>query len=97
MFVVLAEEWIIPGRRPELVAAHEETSATLRAQAGFRGGRLLHFAGGPYRYLYETSWDSREDWERFWSGTDFAGYRETIDRWLSAPFSLDLYDVKTEA
>jgi heme-degrading monooxygenase HmoA len=97
MFVSIAEEWIIPGRRPEVEAAHDETAGTLRAQPGFVAGRLLHFAGGPYRYVYETTWQRREDFERFWSGPDFAGYRESIDRWLSAPFVLHLYDVKSEA
>lgn len=97
MFVAVAEEWIIPGRRVEVENAHQETGKVLRAQQGFVSGRLMHFAGGPYRYQYETTWQSRDDFERFWSGPNFAGYRAAIDRWLSAPFVVHLYDVKSEA
>lgn len=97
MFIAMAEEWIVPGRRLEVEGAHAETASTLRAQPGFVSGRLLHFSGGPYRYIHETTWQSREDWERFWNGDAFPGYREAIDRWLSAPFVILLYDVKSEA
>lgn len=97
MLVVTADQWIIPGRRPELVQAHADSEGVLKAQPGFVSARLLHFAGGPYRYLFETTWESREAWEAFWSSPAFAGYRASIDAWLSAPFSLSVYDVKWEA
>src|SRR5262249_46305039 len=97
MFVVMAEEWIIPGKRIEVEQVHQESAATLRAQPGFVSGRLLHFSGGPYRYCYETTWESREDWERFWDSPAYATYRAAIDQWLSAPHGLLLYDVKSEA
>jgi heme-degrading monooxygenase HmoA len=97
MFVVLADEMLQPGRRPELEAAHRETTATLAKQPGFVSGRLLHFTGGPYRYIHETMWNSREDFERFWGGPEYAGYRATIESWLSAPFVVQCYDVKVEA
>lgn len=97
MIVVTADEWIIPGKRPELVQAHADSEATLKAQPGFVSARLLHFAGGPYRYLFEMTWESREAWETFWSADAFADYRAGIDQWLSAPFVLSIYDVKWEA
>lgn len=97
MIVVTADEWIIPGRRPEVVQAHADGAAVLKAQPGFVSARLLHFAGGPYRYLYEMTFENRESWEAFWGGDSFADYRASIDKWLSAPFVLSIYDVKWEA
>lgn len=97
MYVVLAEEMLIGGRRPELEAAHRETAATLKTQPGFVSSRLLHFTGAAYRYLHETMWNSHEDFERFFAGPDFPGYRATIERALSAPFVVRGYDVKVEA
>src|SRR6478735_10349154 len=96
MIVVTADGSIIGGKRVEFVQAHSESESLLKAQPGFVGARLLHFAGGPYRYLLETTWESREAWEAFWSGDAFAGYRAAIDQWLSTPFVLSIYDVKLE-
>ncbi len=93
MFVATAEERIIPGRRPEVEAAHRDAGEALRGEAGFLGARLLHFAGGPYRYAYEMSWASREEWERFWESERFTRLREPIDAQLSQPFTLTLYNV----
>jgi heme-degrading monooxygenase HmoA len=97
MIVVTSDQWIIPGRRPELVQAHADSGELLKSQPGFVSSRLLHFAGGPYRYLFEMTWETREDFERFWSSPTFAEYRADIDKWLSAPFNLSIYDVKWEA
>lgn len=96
MFVVLAEEWIIPGKRPEMVQAHEAALAALKEEPGFVSGRLLHFAGGPYRYLFEMTWRSRGDWERFWNSGEFAGFRAGLDKNHSQPFLIQLYDVKAD-
>ena len=97
MIVVSAEELIIGGKRPELVQSHSDSEALLKAQPGFVNARLLHFAGGPYRYMFETTWESREAWEAFWNGSAFADYRASIDQWLSTPFVLSIYDVKWES
>ena len=97
MIVVTADQWIIPGKRPELIQAHTDSESVLKAQPGFVSARLLHFAGGPYRYLHETTWENRESWEAFWTNPAFADYRASIDKWLSAPFVLAIYDVKWEA
>jgi heme-degrading monooxygenase HmoA len=97
MFVATAEERMIPGRRPELEAAHRDAAARLGGEPGFLGARLLHFAGGPYRYAYEMSWASREQWERFWESERFAQLREPIDAQLSEPFTLTLYNVPVDS
>ena len=93
MFVATAEERMIPGHRIELEAAHREAVGRLGAEPGFLGSRLLHFAGGPYRYLWEMSWSSREAWEDFFDSERFERLREPIDAELSEPFSLTLYNV----
>ncbi len=97
MFVATAEERMIPGHRPELEAVHRAAAERLRGAQGFLGARLLHFAGGPYRYAYETSWESREAWERFWGSDAFARMREPIDAQLSEPFTLTLYNVPVDS
>jgi len=95
MFVATAEEQMIPGRRLELEAAHHDAVTWLGKEPGFLSGRLLHFAGGPYRYVYEMSWSSREEWERFWESDRFTRLREIIDGQLAEPFTLTLYNVPT--
>lgn len=93
MFVAMAEERMIPGRRPDIEEAHREAIGRLSGEPGFLDGRLLHFAGGPYRYAWEMTWTSREAWERFWESEHFARLREPIDAQLSEPFTLTLYNV----
>ncbi len=93
MFVAAAEERMIPGHRIELEAAHREALGRLESEPGFRGSRLLHFAGGPYRYIWELNWGSREEWEEFFESERFAELRAPIDAELSEPFSLTLYNV----
>ncbi len=93
MFVAAADERMIPGHRIELEAAHRKAIGRLGSEPGFLGSRLLHFAGGPYRYIWEMNWGSREEWEAFFESERFATLREPIDAELSEPFSLTLYNV----
>ncbi|GIW05377.1 MAG: hypothetical protein KatS3mg060_0182 [Dehalococcoidia bacterium] len=92
--VVLADLWMQPGKRPELEEAARQAGAILRRQPGFVAGRLLHFSGGPYFYVFETTWTDRAAWEAFWTGDDALGVRAIFDSWLLQPFAYRVHDVK---
>lgn len=96
MIVVLTEEWNIPGQRPELEAAHRTASETLRQQPGFVSGRLIQFLGGPYRFLHEGNWESREAFDRFYESPTFTEYRAAIEPYLSSPMMVQIHSVKVE-
>lgn len=93
MIVVLAEEAMIPGQRLELLAAHEQANRLLRGVAGFAAARLLHFAGGGYRYVYELEFGSREQWETFFAGPEFDELHKLLDPCLTVPFGVQVHVV----
>ncbi len=96
MIVVLAEVSMIPGRRIELVAAFDEAGRLLAAHGGFLAARLLHFAGGGYRYLYEMSFRDRTDWDEFFAGPGLRALRELIEPQLTVPFGVQVHAVISE-
>lgn len=96
MIVVLTEEWNIPGKRPELEAAHRDAAGLLKSQPGFISGRLIQFLGGPYRFIHETSWENREAFDEFYGSPAFAEFRGKIDPFLTAPLLVQIYAVKQD-
>ena len=93
MIVVLAEEAMIPGQRAELVAAHDRVTPLLAEVPGFVAARLLHFAGGGYRYVFEMEFRTRDDWETFFASPVFATLHESIDPCLTVPFGVQVHTV----
>ncbi|MCS7001746.1 MAG: antibiotic biosynthesis monooxygenase [Dehalococcoidia bacterium] len=94
MFVARFDETMIPGRRLAIEDGHRQAGAILARHPGFRRARLLHFAGGPYHYVYEIDWRDRDAWDAFVASSDFPAVRALIDRDLSEPAVVSLYDCK---
>jgi hypothetical protein len=94
VIVALFEEHMVPGRRVELILAHDRAGELLRGQRGFVSGRLLAFAGGGYLYRYEMDFSQREDWDRFFASVAFPRLRAVIDPWLVVPFGIQIYAVR---
>jgi hypothetical protein len=85
--------WYATGFRGEKLAAALAEIAAVAPRYGATHYEVYRSRDDMYRFLQVVDFESKVDWERYWSGPEFIAFRTSASSWYQVPVLYTWNDV----
>ena len=77
--------WYATGLRADSMAAALDEIAPVALRYGATEYRAYRWRDDRYRFIQYASFEREMDWERYWYGPEFSGWRADYSSWYQVP------------
>jgi quinol monooxygenase YgiN len=87
--------WYATGFRADKLAAALGEIAAVAPRYGATRYAIYRSRDDPYKFLMVIDFESKLDWERYWSSPEFVAMRTTTSSWYQIPLLYAWQDIVT--
>jgi hypothetical protein len=87
--------WYATGLRADKLEAALAEISEVALRYGARSHALYRYRDDRYKFLQVAEFDSKLDWDRYWSGHEFVDFRILCSGWYQVPVTYGWTDLVT--